>query len=80
MVAVDRLAVQVGLEALLVDTLETAAALADNIVHVKSADYAPDTLDGRIFACLVSSRIIDEIEPWLFSFNNPGWTYPDCSG
>ncbi|MBL8709237.1 MAG: excinuclease ABC subunit UvrA [Rhodospirillaceae bacterium] len=80
-VVVDRIAVKPGLETRLAGSVETALALADGLLF---ADYA-DRPDERIlfssrFACPVSGFTIDEIEPRLFSFNNPFGACPVCDG
>src|SRR5690606_2986966 len=80
-VVVDRIAVKPGLETRLAGSVETALGLADGLLY---ADYA-DKPDERIlfssrFACPVSGFTIDEIEPRLFSFNNPFGACPVCDG
>ena len=80
-VVVDRIAVKKGLETRLAGSVETALGLADGLLF---ADYA-DRPDERIlfssrFACPVSGFTIDEIEPRLFSFNNPFGACPVCDG
>jgi excinuclease ABC subunit A len=80
-VVVDRIAVKPGLETRLAGSVETALGLADGLLY---ADYA-DRPDERIlfssrFACPVSGFTIDEIEPRLFSFNNPFGACPVCDG
>lgn len=84
-VVVDRLVVREGIETRLADSLETAVALADGLVHVENADRVPTDADFRTvfstrFACPVSGFTLDEIEPRLFSFNNPFGACPECDG
>lgn len=85
-VVVDRIAVRPDLEARLADSLETALRLADGIAF---AEFADSTNDGgepkrltfsEKFACPESGFTIDEIEPRLFSFNNPFGACPACDG
>ncbi|MFZ4603120.1 MAG: excinuclease ABC subunit UvrA, partial [Caulobacterales bacterium] len=85
-VVVDRIAVKAGIEPRLADSLEQALKLADGIAVVELADApkgggAPDRilLSAR-FACPVSGFTIPEIEPRLFSFNNPAGACPACDG
>lgn len=84
-VVVDRLAVKPGLETRVADSVETALGLADGLLFVDFADTPPKGFEPRIlfsakFACPVSGFTIDEIEPRLFSFNNPFGACPVCDG
>ena len=79
-VVVDRVVVRPGLESRLADSFETALALADGLAFTEEADSgARQTFSAR-FACPVSGFTIDEIEPRLFSFNNPFGACPSCDG
>jgi excinuclease ABC subunit A len=79
-VVVDRLVVREGLETRLADSLETALALADGLAFAEDADSGERTTFSARFACPVSGFTIDEIEPRLFSFNNPFGACPSCDG
>ena len=79
-VVVDRLVVREGLESRLADSLETALELADGIAVTENADSEERTIFSAKFACPVSGFTIDEIEPRLFSFNNPYGACPSCDG
>ncbi|MEX2630275.1 MAG: excinuclease ABC subunit UvrA, partial [Tistlia sp.] len=79
-VVVDRLVVREGLESRLADSLETALELADGLAFAEDADDGRRTLFSQRFACPVSGFTIDEIEPRLFSFNNPFGACPACDG
>ena len=85
-VVVDRIAVREDIRARLSESFETALELADGIAI---AEYAAETDDrgepkrvvfSSKFACPVSGFTISEIEPRLFSFNNPFGACPDCGG
>jgi excinuclease ABC subunit A len=83
-VVVDRIVVRAGLETRLADSVETGLNLSDGLLFAEKADSgkaAPDrvTFSAR-FACPVSGFTIDEIEPRLFSFNNPFGACPACDG
>ena len=79
-VVVDRLVLGDGLEQRLADSIETALGLSDGLLVVEKADDGdPITLSAK-FACPVSGFTIDEIEPRLFSFNNPFGACPSCDG
>ena len=85
-VVVDRVVIRPDLGARLADSLEQALELADGIAVFEYADEKEE--DGsprRItfsakFACPVSGFTIPEIEPRLFSFNNPFGACPVCDG
>ncbi|MEQ8498615.1 MAG: excinuclease ABC subunit UvrA, partial [Sneathiellaceae bacterium] len=77
---VDRLVVREGLETRLADSIETALNQADGICIAENADDESRTIFSSKFACPVSGFTIDEIEPRLFSFNNPYGACPTCDG
>ncbi|MGB0682341.1 MAG: excinuclease ABC subunit UvrA [Magnetovibrionaceae bacterium] len=79
-VVVDRLVVREGLETRLADSLETALDLADGLVFMDNADTEERITFSAKFACPVSGFTIDEVEPRLFSFNNPFGACPACDG
>ena len=79
-VVVDRIIVRDGLGNRLADSLETALQLADGIVQAEDADSGEITTFSAKFACPVSGFTIEEIEPRLFSFNNPYGACPTCDG
>ncbi|MBT6117025.1 MAG: excinuclease ABC subunit UvrA, partial [Rhodospirillaceae bacterium] len=79
-VVVDRLAVRADLGNRLADSLETALHLADGLVFADDADSGERHTFSAKFACPVSGFTIDEIEPRLFSFNNPYGACPSCDG
>jgi len=79
-VVVDRVRVKDGLGTRLADSFETALALADGLVFTEDADTGERTTFSAKFACPVSGFTIDEIEPRLFSFNNPFGACPACDG
>ncbi len=85
-IVVDRLVIKPDLESRLADSLETALKLADGLALAEFADETDDkgepkrlTFSER-FACPVSGFTIAEIEPRLFSFNNPHGACPTCDG
>ena len=85
-VVVDRVVIKAGLEQRLADSLETALRLADGLAVAEFAsDSGEHEKHDRIvfsekFACPVSGFTIEEIEPRLFSFNNPHGACPTCDG
>ena len=79
-VVVDRLVINEELGNRLADSLETALQLTDGLVYVEDADSTERTTFSEKFACPVSGFTIAEIEPRLFSFNNPHGACPACDG
>jgi excinuclease ABC subunit A len=79
-VVVDRIVVRDGVQTRLADSFETALGLADGIAIAENADKEERTIFSAKFACPVSGFTIDEIEPRLFSFNNPFGACPVCDG
>ncbi len=81
-VVVDRIVVRPDMSARLADSFETALQLADGVAIAEFADR-PDQeriIFSAKFACPVSGFTIEEIEPRLFSFNNPYGACPACDG
>jgi excinuclease ABC subunit A len=79
-VVVDRIAVKPDLGARLSNSVETALGLADGLLFADPADKGERIIFSSRFACPVSGFTIDEIEPRLFSFNNPFGACPVCDG
>jgi excinuclease ABC subunit A len=79
-VVVDRIVVHADLGNRLADSIETALKLADGLLYVENATTAAMTTFSSKFACPVSGFTLDEIEPRLFSFNNPHGACPACDG
>ncbi len=79
-VVVDRLVVRDGIYQRLADSFEAALELADGIALTEDAENGDRVTFSAKFACPVSGFTIDEIEPRLFSFNNPYGACPTCDG
>jgi len=79
-VVVDRIEVRPGLGNRLADSIETALGLADGLCIAEEAGSGERTVFSAKFACPVSGFTIEEIEPRLFSFNNPFGACPACDG
>ena len=79
-VVVDRLVLRKDVAQRLADSLETALAISDGLVFVENADDGTRSTFSAQFACPVSGFTIDEIEPRLFSFNNPFGACSSCDG
>ena len=79
-VVVDRIVVRPDMGNRVADSLETALGLTEGLAIAENADTNDRTLFSAKFACPVSGFTIDEIEPRLFSFNNPHGACPACDG
>ena len=79
-VVVDRIVIREGLGNRIADSFEAALALADGLAIAENADTGERTIFSAKFACPVSGFTIPEIEPRLFSFNNPFGACPVCDG
>ncbi len=78
-VVIDRLVVKEGIEKRLADSLETAIKLAEGLVQIEIVG-GEKTLYSTKYSCPDCGISIEEIEPRLFSFNNPYGACPDCHG
>ncbi|MDX9874272.1 MAG: excinuclease ABC subunit UvrA [Spongiibacteraceae bacterium] len=79
---VDRFRVRPDLQLRLAESFETALELSDGLAIVDSMDESgpePLIFSSR-FACSVCGYSITELEPRLFSFNNPAGACPTCDG
>jgi len=82
-VVVDRLKVKAGIEQRLAESFETALQLADGLALVSFMDDSgaqPDMVFSSLFACPKCGHSISELEPRLFSFNNPAGACSSCDG
>lgn len=77
-VIIDRLVVKEGIEKRLSASLETAIKLGEGLVYVSSDGV--DELFSTKYACPDCGINIEELEPRLFSFNNPSGACPVCKG
>ena len=82
-IVVDRIIIRKDQDELatrLADSVETALSLTDGLIFADDANTGDRTVFSARFSCPVSGFTIDEIEPRLFSFNNPFGACPDCDG
>ena len=77
-VVVDRLVVKEGIEKRLTDSLETCRKLSDGLVEIILGEAGE--LYSTRYSCPDCNISIEEIEPRLFSFNNPFGACPECNG
>ena len=79
-IIVDRLIVKEGIETRLAQSVEKALSLADGLVIIQNNDTKEEKLYSEKFSCPVSGFTIKDLEPSLFSFNNPQGACPTCAG
>ena len=81
-VVVDRFKVRPDVALRLAESFETALRLADGIAHIAFMDEArkAELVFSSKFACPICGYSLSELEPRLFSFNNPVGACPGCDG
>ena len=82
-VVIDRLKIRPGLEQRLAESFETAIQLADGLAVVSMMEGnsgEKDLVFSSLFACRKCGHSISELEPRLFSFNNPAGACSGCDG
>ena len=81
-VVVDRFRIRDDLKLRLAESIETVLSITNGIVKVANLDdpKAEEHLFSANFACPLCGYSISELEPRLFSFNNPAGACPECDG
>ena len=87
-VVIDRFKVREDIKTRLAESFETALLLANDIATVAWMDEAdskdtknkPEMIFSAKFACAHCGYNLQELEPRLFSFNNPAGACPECEG
>jgi excinuclease ABC subunit A len=84
-VVIDRLIVQPDIKQRLAESFETALALSDDVALVEVLSSSNGEPGGELlfsarYACPHCGYSLNEMEPRLFSFNNPAGACPDCDG
>ncbi|WP_061147340.1 excinuclease ABC subunit UvrA [Caballeronia arvi] len=79
-VVIDRLKVRADVKQRLAESFETALRLADGRAIALEMDTEREKLFSSKFACPICSYSLPELEPRLFSFNNPMGACPECDG
>ncbi len=79
-VVVDRIKVAPSIKQRLADSFETALRIAEGRAAVSDIDTGREQMFSNKFACPVCSWSLRELEPRLFSFNNPMGACPECDG
>lgn len=81
-VVIDRFKVRADIQLRLAESVETCIQLSDGLAILASMDDdgRPDTIFSARFACPQCGHSIQELEPRLFSFNNPHGACAQCDG
>lgn len=85
-VVVDRFKVRADLKQRIADSFETALGLAEGVACIGFIDAKPkdknakDLVFSANYACPECGYSLNELEPRMFSFNNPAGACPDCDG
>ena len=79
-VVIDRLKVKADTKQRLAESFETALRLAEGRVITLEIDSGTEHVYSNKFACPTCGYSLRELEPRLFSFNNPMGACPECDG
>lgn len=79
-VVVDRVVVKPDIHSRLADSIETGLKISDGLIIAQEVESEKRHVFSSKFACPVSGFTLSEIEPRLFSFNNPQGACPTCDG
>eukprot|EP01034_Spumella_vulgaris_P038932 gene38932-48074_t len=79
-VVIDRVKVTPEIKQRLAESFETALRLADGRAVAYEMDTAQEHVYSNKFACTECGYSLQELEPRLFSFNNPMGACPECDG
>ncbi|MFM8465422.1 MAG: excinuclease ABC subunit UvrA, partial [Burkholderiaceae bacterium] len=79
-VVVDRLKLRADLKQRLAESFETALRLAEGRAIAHDMESGKEQIFSNKFACSTCGYSLQELEPRLFSFNNPMGACPECDG
>ena len=77
---VDRLVLKAGLRRRLTDSIETACAHSGGLVTIELPSTKEELTFSQNYACEDCGISLTELEPRMFSFNNPSGACPSCTG
>ena len=77
---VDRLVIREGQHRRLADSVETACSHSGGLVIIDLPDRKEELSFSQNYACEDCGISLSELEPRMFSFNNPSGACPDCTG
>jgi excinuclease ABC subunit A len=79
-IVIDRIKVRADIRQRLAESLETAIGLADGLVLIAPMEEGEELRFSARYACPECGYSLEELEPRLFSFNNPYGACPTCDG
>ncbi len=79
-VVIDRIKIRADIKQRLAESFETALRLAEGRAIAMEMDSGKEHLFSNKFACPICGYALQELEPRLFSFNNPMGACPECDG
>lgn len=79
-VIIDRIKVKAEHQSRLADSIETAINLTDGLVTINLIDTGEEINFSTKFSCPMCGYSITELEPRIFSFNNPAGACTECDG
>lgn len=79
-VVIDRIKVKAENQSRVADSIETALNLTNGIITINLMDSGEELSFSTKFSCPSCGYSITELEPRIFSFNNPAGACPDCDG
>ncbi len=79
-VVIDRIKVRPDLRLRLADSFETTLRLSDGLAIMLNVDSKKETTFSAKYACPICGYSLSELEPRLFSFNNPAGACEHCDG
>ncbi len=77
---VDRLVIREGQRRRLTDSIETACSHSGGLLTVSLPDTGEELSFSQNYACEDCGISLSELEPRMFSFNNPAGACPECTG
>ncbi len=77
---IDRLVIRQGQRRRLADSVETACAHSGGLVIIDLPDQGEELVFSQNYACEDCGISLSELEPRMFSFNNPNGACPVCTG
>ncbi len=77
---VDRLVLKDGIRRRLTDSIETACSHAGGLVTIELPETKEELTFSQNYACEDCGISLTELEPRMFSFNNPAGACPECTG
>jgi len=77
---VDRLVIREGQRRRVTDSIETACTHSGGLVTIQLPDSKEELTFSQNYACEDCGISLTELEPRMFSFNNPAGACPDCTG